>query len=196
MKSSRFMKSSRLMLSAVLMLFAIMAFAQSDAHKSSDKSAPSEAQKSFDTLKTLAGTWQGPVTADPPQPDWGDKPVQVSLRVTSRGNALVHEMKEAGTPDDPAKHDHPLTMLYLDGDRLLLTHYCDAGNRPRMAARTSLDGKTVEFDFLDLSGGNEYGHMYHAVFAIIDANHHIEDWTYMMPGDKPVRAHLDLKRAQ
>jgi phage tail protein X len=65
-----------------------------------------------------------------------------------------------------------------------------------MAARTSLDGKTVEFDFLDLSGGNEYGHMYHAVFAIIDANHHIEDWTYMMPGDKPVRAHLDLKRAQ
>jgi len=196
MKSSRFMKSSRLMLSAVLMLFAIMAFAQSDAHKSSDKSAPSEAQKSFDTLKTLAGTWQGPVTADPPQPDWGDKPVQVSLRVTSRGNALVHEMKEAGTPDDPAKYDHPLTMLYLDGDRLLLTHYCDAGNRPRMAARTSLDGKTVEFDFLDLSGGNEYGHMYHAVFAIIDANHHIEDWTYMMPGDKPVRAHLDLKRAQ
>ena len=196
MKSSRFMKSSRLMLSAVLMLFAIMAFAQSDAHKSSDKSAPSEAQKSFDTLKTLAGTWQGPVTADPPQPDWGDKPVQVSLRVTSRGNALLHEMKEAGTPDDPAKYDHPLTMLYLDGDRLLLTHYCDAGNRPRMAARTSLDGKTVEFDFLDLSGGNEYGHMYHAVFAIIDANHHIEDWTYMMPGDKPVRAHLDLKRAQ
>jgi phage tail protein X len=190
------MKSSRLLLSAVLMLFAIMAFAQSDAHKSSDKSAPSEAQKSFDTLKTLAGTWQGPVTADPPQPDWGDKPVQVSLRVTSRGNALVHEMKEAGTPDDPAKYDHPLTMLYLDGDRLLLTHYCDAGNRPRMAARTSLDGKTVEFDFLDLSGGNEYGHMYHAVFAIIDANHHIEDWTYMMPGDKPVRAHLDLKRAQ
>jgi len=50
------MKSSRLLLSAVLVLFAIMAFAQSDAHKSSDKSAPSEAQKSFDTLKTLAGT--------------------------------------------------------------------------------------------------------------------------------------------
>src|SRR5262250_856006 len=98
------MKSSRLMLSAVLMLFAIMAFAQSDAHKCNDKSAPSEAQKSFDTLKTLAGTWQGPVTADPPQPDWGDKPVQVSLRVTSRGNALVHEMKEAGTPDDPGSH--------------------------------------------------------------------------------------------
>jgi hypothetical protein len=36
--------------------------------------------------------------------------------------------------------------------------------------------------------------MYHAVFTIIDSNHHTEDWTYMMPGDKPVHAHLDLQR--
>src|SRR5258708_7427412 len=131
-----------------------------------------------------------------PQPDWGDKPVQVELRVTSRGNALVHEMKEAGSADDPTKYDHPVTMFYLDGERLLLTHYCDAGNRPRMAAKTSPDGKTVEFDFLDVAGGTEYGHMHHAVFTIIDANHHTEDWTYMMPGDKPLRAHLDLKLAK
>jgi phage tail protein X len=159
--------------------------------------AQSDAQKSFDTLKTLAGNWQGSVTVDPPQHDLGDGTVmQLSLRVTSRGNVLVHEMKEAGTPDDPKHYDHPVTMLYLDGDRLLLTHYCDAGNRPRMAARTSADGKTVEFDFLDVAGGTEYGHMHHAVFTTIDANHHIEDWTYMMPGDKPVHAHFDLQRTK
>ena len=190
------MKSLRIMLSLVLMSLSTVAFAQSDAQKPTDKAATSEAQKSFTQLKTLAGTWRGPVTATPPQPDWGDKPVAVSLRVTSRGNALVHEMKEAGAADDPTRYDHPVTMLYLDSDRLLLTHYCDAGNRPRMVARTSPDGKTVEFDFLDLSGSNQYGHMYHAVFTTIDANHHIEDWTYMMPGDKPVHAHMDLKRAQ
>src|SRR5438105_6038643 len=79
-------------------------------------------------------------------------------------------------------------MLYLDGDRLLLTHYCDAGNRPRMAARVSPDGKTVEFDFVDVAGSTQYGHMHHAPFTIIDANHHIEDWTYIMPGDKPMRS--------
>jgi phage tail protein X len=119
---------------------------------------------------------------------------QVTMRVTSRGNALVHEMKDASVPDDPKRYDHPVTMLYLDEGRLLLTHYCDAGNRPRMVARTASDGKTVEFDFLDVAGSTQYGHMQHAVFTMVDANHHIEDWTYMMPGDKPVHAHLDLQR--
>jgi hypothetical protein len=121
---------------------------------------------------------------------------QVSIRVTSRGNALVHEVQEVGKPDDPTRYDHPLTMFYLDGDRLLLTHYCDAGNRPRMVGKMSPDGKTVEFYFLDIAGGTQYGHMHHAVFTMIDANHHAEDWTYMMPGDKPLRAHFDLKRSQ
>jgi len=191
------MKSHRFRLTVVLMSLCAAAFAQHDAQKSIDKLAVSDAQKSFTQLKTLAGGWQGAVTVDPPQPDWGNgTTLQISLRVTSRGNALVHEMHETGKPDDPAQYDHPLTMLYLDNDRLLLTHYCDAGNRPRMVARTSPDGKTVEFDFIDLSGGNQYGHMYHAVFTIIDANHHIEEWTYMMPGDKPVRARMDLKRVQ
>jgi hypothetical protein len=159
--------------------------------------AQSDAQKSFDKLKSLAGVWQGSVTTNPPMPkEADDKPLRVSLRVTSRGNALVHEMKESGAPDDPARTDDPITMFYVDGDRLLLTHYCDAGNRPRMVGKLLPDGKKVEFDFLDLSGGTENGHMDHAVFTIIDANHHIEDWTYMMPGDKPMHAHMDLKRAQ
>jgi hypothetical protein len=114
--------------------------------------------------------------------------------VTSRGNALVHEMGEAGKQDDPTKYDHPVTMFYLDNDRLVLTHYCDAGNRPRMAARTSPDGKTLEFDFLDVAGNTQYGHMEHAVFTFIDANHHTEDWTFKMKGDKLMHAHMDLQR--
>jgi hypothetical protein len=187
------MKSYRtlLMLAALvpaLFLFFTRASAQSDIQKS-------DAQKSFDAMKTLAGNWSGPATMDPPQADMKmDKPIRVSLRVTSRGNAIVHEMQEDGAQSDPTKSDHPVTMFYLDGGQLTLVHYCDAGNRPRMIARSSADGRTVEFDLADLSGGNQFGHMYHAVFKIIDANHHTEDWTFMMPGNKPMHGHMDLQR--
>jgi hypothetical protein len=180
------MKVARLMLSVFLITLSTATFGQP---------GQSGAQKSFDGLKTLSGTWEGRVTTVPKMDGMGDMAnVEITLRVTSRGNAIVHEMKAAGTADDPTRYDHPVTMLYMDGDRLLLTHYCDAGNRPRMEASASPDGKKVEFSFVDLSGGNEHGHMYHAVFTAIDANHHSEDWTYMMPGDKPVRAHMDLQR--
>jgi len=190
------MKSLRFVLPIILLSLGATAFAQSDMHKPTDKLVLSDAQKSFTQLKTLAGTWEGQVTMDPPMPQVENAPIQVSLRVTSRGNALVHEMKEPGKPDDPSRYDHPLTMIYLDSDQLNLVHYCDAGNRPRMTGKVSPDGKTVEFEFANLSGGNEKGHMHHAVFTIIDANHHIEDWTYMMPGDKPMHAHADLRRVQ
>jgi hypothetical protein len=164
------MRSLRFALSVALISLSTLAFAQSDA------------QKSFDKLKTLAGSWQGA---------YEGKPMQATLRVTSMGNAIVHEMKGSG-PDDP------ITMFYLDGDRLLLTHYCDAGNRPRMVGKMSPDGKTLEFDFLDVGNysSSQGGHMQHAVFTFIDADHHTEDWTFMLEGKPPMIARLDLQRTK
>jgi hypothetical protein len=169
------MQFHRFILSVVLMSLSTVAFAQSDA------------QKSFDKLKTLAGSWEGHVTTVPPHAEIEGKLMQVTLRVTSMGNALMHEMTGPGRPDDP------ITMLYLDGGRLMLTHYCDAGNRPRMTGKMSPDSKSVEFEFLDVAGSTQYGHMHHAAFTVVDANHHMEDWIFMQ-GDKPVHAHLELQR--
>lgn len=209
------MKSLRFMLFAVLTSLTAAAFAQSGAQKaalkqspdpapsqaqvSSEKATPTEAQQTFAQMKTLAGSWEGPVTVNPLMPGMNDqpiKPLRVTIRVTSRGNAIVHEFQEANTPLDPARYDHPVTMFYVDAEKLNLVHYCDAGNRPHMTGKVSPDGKSVEFDFADLSGGNQYGHMYHAVFTFIDADHHTEEWTYMMPGDKPIHARMDLHRVK
>jgi hypothetical protein len=188
------MKSGRFVLPVVLFLSTV-AFAQSDVQKSASIPAPSEAQKSFDAMKTFAGEWDGPVTV-PEAPDMNGGKLHLSLRVTSRGHAIVHELQEANTPLDATKYDHPVTMLYVEGDQLNLIHYCDAGNRPRMTGKMSPDGKTIEFGLVDVSGGTNHGHMHHAVFTYIDANHHTEDWTYVMPGDKPVHAHFDLQRVK
>src|SRR5260370_1086931 len=91
-KENENMKSLCFVLSVVLVPLCTVAFAQSVVQ--------SDAQKSFTQLKTLAGNWTGPVKLDPPMHEMAGTVTQVSLRVTSRGNALVHEMKEAGTVTD------------------------------------------------------------------------------------------------
>jgi len=149
--------------------------------------APSDAQKSFDSLKALAGDWQGPVTVD--NPDWAtDKQMYITMRVASQGNALIHELREPSTPE--------VTMFYVDGDHLTLVHYCDYKNRPRMVARPSADGNKIEFDLVEMAGIDAPGHISHCVFTVIDADHHTEDWTFAMPGKKPFHAVMDLKRVQ
>jgi hypothetical protein len=110
------------------------------------------------------------------------------MRVASGGSVLVHEIAPGGVPEP--------TMIYLDGDRLTLVHYCEAGNRPRMVARKSPDQKTVEFNFVDISGSPSPAYLHHFVFTVIDADHHTEDWTFMLPGGKLLHAHFDLKRAK
>ncbi len=169
------MKTIRIALSIVLMSICSAAFAQSDA------------KKSFERLKALAGTWEGRMTTHPPVPEIDGTLTTVTLRVTSMGNTLMHEMTGEGRPDDP------ITMFYLDGNRLELTHFCDANNRPRMVAKASSAGRKIEFEFLDVKGNMEYGHMHGAVFTIVDENHHTEDWTFMR-GDKPYHAHVELRR--
>lgn len=175
------MKPARILPSILILLAALTAAA----------SAQTDAKASFSTLKTLEGAWEGSVTTDPPVPEL--KPgttAKVWLRVTSMGNVLMHEAKMEGRPDNP------ITMLYLDEGRLLLTHYCDAGNRPRMVGSATPDGKSVKFDFLDVSGPMQYGHMHDAAFTPIDADHHVEEWTFHLPGDKHVRARFDLRRVK
>jgi hypothetical protein len=165
------MKSHRFVLSIVLLSLSTVACAQS------------EAQKSFDRLKTLAGSWEG---------TFDGKPLEVSLRVTSMGTALMHEIARSGSPGDP------ITMFYVDGDRLFLTHFCDAGNQPRMVATISPDGKTITFNFLDATNllSSQPGHMQRAVFNFIDADHHTELWEFAMANRKPEQGLLDLKRTK
>jgi hypothetical protein len=152
-----------------------------------------EAQTAFALIKSLGGRWQGSFFE--PQTK-RTVAMEASLHVTSRGNAVVHEMKGAGDADDPSKNDHPVTMMYIDGANLLLTHYCDAGNRPRMAARVSPDGKQVDFDFLDVSGPTTHGHMQHVRFTFVDSTHHSEEWTWALPNGKTMGAEMQLHRVE
>jgi hypothetical protein len=167
------MKVSRRVLSIVMLAACAAVHGQSTG----TPVAGSDAQKSFDLLKTLAGAWQGAVT----------KPIPLSIRVASHGNALIHEL-DTGTPE--------VTVFYVERDRLTLIHYCDFANRPHMVAAPSKNGKTIEFELVDFSGGNNMGHVSYGAFTFIDAGHHLEDWTFLPPQGKPVHAHMDFRRVQ
>jgi hypothetical protein len=165
------MKSLRIALALFLLATATSALAQSSA------------QKSFDQLKTLAGSWEGK-TAD-------GKPVKVFFRETAGGSALMSEILGHGP-------ENMVSMFHLDGpNRLLLTHYCGTGNQPRMTATSSPDGKTTTFDFLDATNlsSPDAGHMQRVVFTVVDANHHTEDWTFADHG-KEMKEFFDLRRSE
>ena len=140
--------------------------------------AASAAQKSFEELKSLNGTWEGK--------SLNGQPLEVAYRVTSNGSAIMSEIK--------GKEDM-ISMFNLDGDRVLLTHYCAVGNQPRMVASASPDGKTFTFEFVDATNlpTPDAAHMIRMVLAMPDANHHTEEWTFSDHG-KEHKEVFDLRR--
>ncbi len=163
------MKSVRIGLSILLLATASVAFSQTAA------------QKSFDQLKSLAGTWEG-------KNSQGDA-LQVTFKSTSGGSAVMSEISGHG-------QDDMVTMFHLDGpDCLLMTHYCGSGNQPRMLAGASPDAKTISFNFFDVTNlaSPDAGHMERLVVTVLDANHHIEEWHFADHG-KDMKEVFDLRR--
>lgn len=161
------MKLFRIAVASLLATLAVAALAQSDANAS------------FEKIKTLQGTWTGKNSMG--------QPLQVVFRTTSSGSAIMSEIE--------GKEDM-ISMFHLDGDRLMMTHYCAAGNQPRMRAHASPDGKTFTFEFFD--GTNivapHAGHMQRMVLTIVDENHHLEDWTFVQEDGKQLSEHFELQR--
>ena len=88
--------------------------------RADDKTSTSTAAQRFAALKKLAGDWVEVGKDGKPT----DK-VFTSFRVTAAGTTLLETVFPGGD-------DEMITMYHLDGDDLILTHYCTFGNQPRM----------------------------------------------------------------
>jgi len=74
-----------------------------------------------------------------------------------------------------------VTLYHPDGNRVAVTHYCSAGNQPRMeTAATAAGQKKFDFSFLGVTNlaSPTSGHMHHLVITIADNNHFAEEWTW------------------
>jgi hypothetical protein len=76
-------------------------------------------------------------------------------------------------------------VYHRDGSGLMLTHYCAAGNQPRMRAdSTAAPGNRISFRFLDIANlaSPEAGHMRTLSATLTDANHLVQEWSYREKG--------------
>src|SRR6185369_329758 len=92
--------------------------------------------------------------------------------------------------------DNMISVFNMDKDRLLMTHYCGAGNQPRMVASTSPDGKILTFDFVDGTNimPSQAGHMRELVVSMPDGDHHREQWVFATTDGKEMKETFELTR--
>jgi len=162
-------------------LLICLVVAMGTAEAQNNAAAPSDAQKMFDQMKSMAGSWQGSIL---------NIQINGTIRRASSGTAILHE----ATTDGGRPPNHEITMFYVEGDRLLATHFCDGDNRARLAGKMSADGKTSEFNFLDVTGSTKGGLVKRMAFTMIDANKQAVEFTFIRPDGKSMELRGEFAR--
>ena len=126
------------------------------------------AQTAFDRLKALEGTWHGEASGG------GEAEESVShvFRLAAAGTVVMETM-------NPGVEGHEMINMYhLDGDDLVLTHYCAGNNQPTMRLAAS-SASEMRFDF---TGGTNFDpakdeHIHAARLVLVDADTLESSWT-------------------
>jgi hypothetical protein len=145
--------------------------------------ATSPVELDFDALKSLEGEWVR-------LGDDGEATDEVTSRweITAAGTAVVETLF-------PGTEKEMVTVYHRDGDDLVLTHYCIAGNAPRMRAKPAGAGR---LEFRCEGGANlaseHEDHMHSAVLEWVDDDHIRAEWVMLEDGKPGHTAKFDLVR--
>jgi hypothetical protein len=183
-RNSPFFQGRRLMKTRTVFALVVVALSAAGGFvRAGGKAAPAALQQ-FEALKKLAGDWV--------EMDKDGKPtdrVVSSIRVTSAGSAVQETIFPGG--------DHEMvTMYHLDGENLVLTHYCALGNQPRMRAEPGPDANKIAFKFVgatNLKAADEQ-HMHEATFTIAGSDRFQAEWVSNKDGKPCHQVTLDLIR--
>lgn len=141
------------------------------------------ATAAFAKLKALAGNWEASSQRGT---------VSTTYEVISNGSAVVEHVRVPG-------EDEMLTVYHLDGNHLVLTHYCTAGNQPQMQAEAyDPAGNQLVFNFTgggNLSDANK-GHMHNVVFQFANADSFSSKWTFQENGKPKFVENMEFHRVK
>ena len=142
-------------------------------------------KRTFEQLKTLVGDW---TIAD------SNRKTQVNFRLIANDSAIVETWTMSPTRQS-------MTVYVLDGERLIMTHYCPQGNAPRLVHSKTDDDGVHHFQFLD--GANlrkKDGEHQHAGWIRIDSatrfqrsDTYIENGTEFDPAAEQAKPHTFVR---
>lgn len=149
------------------------------AAKSTENAAtPSSATLSaFEKLKTLVGEWEARDGVS-----YGGKPIRISYKLVSQGTGVMETYTQVGVDVIDM-----VTVYHLDGDKLVLTHFCAVNNQVRLRAEPPVEGaKELHFSYIDASNLSVSHRevMNNLVITFQDRDHFTQTWTWRMTNDK------------
>jgi hypothetical protein len=183
-----FMKVALLLVTSPLVMAAPT---NQEGSKAEGKPAPAAtsdqqyAKNTFERLKKLEGKWVGRSTKG-----WTEA---ITFKTIAQGS-VIHESSFDAHPNETMA-----TMYHLDGNRLLLTHYCVSKTQPRLQATGfEEDGRKVTFTFVDATNlaSRDKGHMDKVVFNFIDEDHFTSQWTWYQAGKEQWLEEIRYERAK
>jgi len=130
-------------LTAIMLLLSQMTLASADAGAAA-----------FDTFKALQGVWA----------------------IQSNGKPLTIEMTYDVGSKESIITEHfgkELSVFYRDGKDLLMTHFCNAGNQPRLRLRANSPLGRYEFEMFDITNlpNPSTAHVQRIIYTIADDQH-------------------------
>ena len=151
--------SRQFLMSGVLIAALVLSAYGEDKHNHHAPAGATNAQ--LEKMKKLVGTW---VEADK---DGKPTDTVVSVIKLTAGGSAVHETTFPGQP-------HEMVSVYtVEGNDLVMTHYCVLGNQPKLKADPKSAANKINFEF---AGGTNLDpkkdkHMHGAILTIVDADH-------------------------
>lgn len=133
-------------------------------------------------MTSMNGRWQGEAS---------EGPKQFTEFSVSSGGSVVREIMMPGEP-------YEMTNMYsLDGNSLVMTHYCAIGNQPHMRAISATDGRLVfRSDGVgDLKTPDDQ-YMGEMTMVIVDENHVEQHWTSFKNGEFDSEMIIKLTRVE
>ena len=152
--------------SQVLACFLVTAVAVSGQNQPHDSSKSAAV---FKQLTSLVGEWEAVQEG---------VPVRETYTLTANGSVLMSETK-------PADSQPMITMFTVDGDRLMATHYCVAGNQPQMVTGVPGDlDKGLTFSLERVTGMKtpDDWHNTGILLTLDDKDHMTQRWTHLYKG--------------